>query len=394
MASLRPSDGTFREICVDPRSSAVASFQRGAPNALQQRGLGRVGRAIKLGNDSDLHPEIRPQISLIETDFCESLGFRAADWSPKRALAPFRTKRDAFSDLKSVKICVISGSKSCLLPGLIALDGPGPSFTCIGGAETAGMGMDKWLLAGSTVMAVLGGGLGILSLQRGHRSRWTLVCMVGAFLLQLGFLGIRGEQRGQCPLGDYGEILVFLAWSLVLFYLLVGPVYRVSLLGMFTAPLVAVFQLVALIPGMLEEAPPHAAVTHAWNEMHSAFAVLSYGAFALAAVAAMMFLVLNRQLKGQNLGTGLFRGMPPVKNLLASVVRLTTLGAGLLTIGVVSAFRMAGEAGGTHRTVAVVTWVAYLILVGVYYWRGITPKRLSLAVIAMFTLSLLVFAFV
>ena len=255
------------------------------------------------------------------------------------------------------------------------------------------MGMEKWLLAGSTVMAVLGGGLGILALQRGRRNRLTLVCMAGAFLLQLAFLGIRGDQRGQCPLGDSGEILVFLAWSLVLFYLLVGPAYRVSLLGMFTAPLVAVFQLVALVPGMIEEYPEHVAVTDAWKEMHSAFAVLSYGAFALAAVAGLMYVVLNRQLKSQHLGTGLFRGMPPVKNLLASVVRLTTLGAGLMTVGVVSAFRMTNEGAAGHRNVALVTWVAYLILLGVYYWRGIAPKRLSLAVIAMFSLSLLVFAF-
>lgn len=221
-----------------------------------------------------------------------------------------------------------------------------------------------------------------------------MVCMVGAFVLQLAFLGMRGEQRGQCPLGDYGEILAFLAWSLVLFYLLVGPVYRVSLLGMFTAPLVAVFQLVALIPGMLEETPMHAKTTNGWKEMHSAFSVLSYGAFALAAVAGLMFIILNRQLKGQRLGTGLFRGMPTVKNLLSSVVRLTTLGAGLLTIGVVSAFQMAGDAGGTHRTAAVGTWMAYLILLGIFYWRGITPKRMSLSVITLFVLSLLVFAFV
>jgi hypothetical protein len=90
----------------------------------------------------------------------------------------------------------------------------------------------------------------------------------------------------------------------------------------------------------------------------------------------------------------LFRNLPPVRNLVASVVRLATLGAGLLTIGVVSAFQMAEGAAGIHRNVAVVTWAAYLILLGVYFWRGITPKRLSLLVIVMFTLSLLVFAFV
>ena len=95
--------------------------------------------------------------------------------------------------------------------------------------------MAQWLLVASTVLVVLGGTLGVLAVRQGRRSPWTLVCMALAFVCQLGVLGIRGEMRGKCPLGDYGEILAFLTWSLVLFYLAVGPAYRLSLLGLFTA---------------------------------------------------------------------------------------------------------------------------------------------------------------
>ena len=59
-----------------------------------------------------------PQIAMIRTNF---LRLRRADWSPKYVIVPFRTKRDVFSDLKSVKICVISGSNHCFLSGLIVL---------------------------------------------------------------------------------------------------------------------------------------------------------------------------------------------------------------------------------------------------------------------------------
>ncbi len=100
--------------------------------------------------------------------------------------------------------------------------------------------MDRTFLILSTLLAAVGGVLGMWSVHRGIRSKWTIVWMTGAFLCQLGFLALRGEVRAACPLRDLGEILAFLAWSLTLFYLATGPAYRVSLLGVFTAPVVVV----------------------------------------------------------------------------------------------------------------------------------------------------------
>ncbi|MEE3178496.1 MAG: cytochrome c biogenesis protein CcsA [Verrucomicrobiota bacterium] len=255
--------------------------------------------------------------------------------------------------------------------------------------------MAQWLLVVATALVVLGGALGVQAVRAGTRKRGTIVCMLLAFLCQLGVLGARGELRGKCPLGDYGEILAFLAWSLVLFYLVVGPAYRISLLGLFTAPVVAIFQLVALVPGVMDRHPVEVEEVDPWGEAHAAFSVLSYGAFALAAVAALMFLVLNKKLKKHQLGSSLFRNLPPVRSLLDSVVRLTTMGAGILTVGIVAAFMMERENSyGTHLVAAVVTWLAYLVVIGLHFWRGITPRRLSGSVIVLFVLSLLVFAFV
>jgi len=255
--------------------------------------------------------------------------------------------------------------------------------------------MAQWLLVAATVFVILGGALGLRAVQSGARHMGTIVCMVLAFACQLGVLASRGELRGKCPLGDYGEILAFLAWSLVLFYLVVGPTYRISLLGLFTAPVVAVFQLVALVPGMMDRNPAKVEKVDPWGESHAAFSVLSYGAFALAAIAALMFLVLNKKLKEHQLGSSLFRNLPPVRSLLDSVARLTTLGAGILTVGIISAFMMERDnSSGSHLVAAVATWVAYLAVVVMYYWRGITPRRLSSSVILVFVLSLLVFAFV
>jgi ABC-type uncharacterized transport system permease subunit len=123
--------------------------------------------------------------------------------------------------------------------------------------------------------------------------------------------------------------------------------------------------------------------------------VLAYGALALAAVAGVMFLVLDKQLKEHHLKSGLFRNLPPVRELLVSLVRLLWLGGVLLTIGVVAGFLMPrSESALGHLIAAVAVWLAYAVLLAVKQVRGLTGRRLSLSAVGVFVLSLLVFAFV
>jgi len=255
--------------------------------------------------------------------------------------------------------------------------------------------MDRWFLILSTLLAVIGGVWGMVSVHRGRRSRWTVLWMIGVFGCQLGFLSIRGQLRAACPLADLGEILAFLSWSLTLFYLLVGPAYRISLLGVFTAPVVVVFQSLAVLPGVLTAHPVRLTGGNAWHETHSATSVLAYGALALAAVAGVMFLVLDRQLKEHHLKSGLFRNLPPVRELLISLERLLWIGGALLTVGIVAGFVMPHSPSALgHLIAAVSVWAGYALLLGVKKVRGLTGRRLSLLTVGLFILSLGVFAFV
>ncbi|MFD2255775.1 cytochrome c biogenesis protein CcsA [Luteolibacter algae] len=255
--------------------------------------------------------------------------------------------------------------------------------------------MDRWFLIASTLLAAVAGVRGLLVLRHGEKSHWTVWWMIGVLLCQLGYLAVRGEMRGACPLRSIGEISVFLAWSLTLFYLLVGPVYRISLLGVFTAPVVVIFQGLALFPGQLHAAPEKILNTNFWGETHSAMSVLAYGALALASVAGVMFLVLDHQLKEHHLKGGLFRNLPPVRELLVSLERLLWLGMGLLTFGVLAGLLMPhGEDAMGHLIAAVAVWVGYLVLMIVKRVRGITGRRFAIAAVALFVLSLGVFAFV
>src|SRR5437899_4158546 len=80
-----------------------------------------------------------------------------------------------------------------------------------------------------------------------RRSRFVFLTIALGFLFQTAFLSIRGHALRSCPITNLFEVLVFLAWSIALIYLLIGPAYRLSLMGAFTAPLVFLLRLAALL---------------------------------------------------------------------------------------------------------------------------------------------------
>lgn len=255
--------------------------------------------------------------------------------------------------------------------------------------------MHHWLLAASTLLAAIAGASGMWSLHKGHRSRRTSALMLAVLLLQFAFLSRRGQLHQACPLTDKGEILAFVSWSLTLFYFLVGRGYRISLIGIFTAPLVVIFQSIALLPGSLGDTPLPDPAANPLHEIHSATSAMAYGAFALAAVAGTMFLTLDYQLKEQHLQSYLFRNLPPVRTIITSLQRLLIIGFVLLTIGITAGFLMPHDMNATaHLITALIVWAGYLTLLVIKFTRGLAGRHFALAALAWFVLSLGVFAFV
>ena len=258
-----------------------------------------------------------------------------------------------------------------------------------------GGGVDRWFLILAALFTAFGGVMGMLTLKHGRRSRWTLAWMALGFVCLSGFLWVRGEARGACPLAGSGEVLAFLAWSLTLFYLVIGPAYRLSLLGVFSAPLITAFLAGALAPGLWVEDPQPVEGTNGWQETHSAMSVLGYGGLALAAVAAVMFLVLDKQLKGHRLSSGLFRNLPPIRELLISIRRLLWAGWLVLSVGIVAGFRMPhGQDVHLHLLAALGVWLGYALLIGVAQFRGLAGRHLSIGAVGLFIVSLSVFVFI
>jgi ABC-type uncharacterized transport system permease subunit len=134
--------------------------------------------------------------------------------------------------------------------------------------------------------AIYGGaflfGLVALLARRAYSRAVMFALLVGGFLIQTLGLNLRGAQIKACPLGNPFEIAQFIAWSLVLLFFIIGPAFRLRLLGFFTAGLAAILTVSSiLIPSWDRPYPPGLFGGNPWIELHASLAMFSYGVFAI-----------------------------------------------------------------------------------------------------------------
>ncbi len=233
---------------------------------------------------------------------------------------------------------------------------------------------------------------GTLGDRRHYSTWWNLGVVAVGFALQTVFLWQRGAAVGRCPLTNHFEVVAFLSWGMVLFYLAIGNTYRLSPLGLFTAPLACGLQTFALLalddwlPGSGRARHPG---INPWLEFHAAFSVLSFGAFALAGLAGGMYLWQERQLKSHRLKV-LFFQLPPISDLSQLNARLLAMGLALLTFGLAAGFNMGTPSTRPHLVWAIVIWMLYAFLVQARWgrWR-LAPRRVASLSVAAFTVALL-----
>src|SRR6478609_8027580 len=137
--------------------------------------------------------------------------------------------------------------------------------------------MERQLLLGSTLCFLIAVAHTLATVREGvfRRRRFSFFAIALGFGLQCAFLYVRGHALGRCPLTNLFEVFVFLAWSLALIYLVIGPAYRLSLMGAFTAPLVLLVQAFApLAP--IDIANPVRVPVNPWLEFHASMSMIAY----------------------------------------------------------------------------------------------------------------------
>jgi ABC-type uncharacterized transport system permease subunit len=244
-----------------------------------------------------------------------------------------------------------------------------------------------WAAAGFYLAGFLQGTIALIRQGKPAGGATYALIAVG-YCAQFVGLGLRGRAVGGCPLGNPFELYQFTAWSAVTLYLVVGPTFRLSLLGYFSACLASTVTLVSLVfPAWDATQRTRIFGTNPWIEFHAALAVFSYGVFALLALTSIMYLLRNYSLKSKNLG-GWFSFLPSIRDLDHIGVRLlgagTTILATALLVGSVYWLRDKSLVQSSKILVTVAVWIVAATAFGLRVRGILLAKRFAWACLLLF----------
>ncbi len=156
--------------------------------------------------------------------------------------------------------------------------------------------------------------------------------LLAGFIPHFKAMLMRGLTFNRCPVNNLYEAVVFVVWTIVAAYLVIGLFPRLRYLGAFAAPVIFAIGVFGLMPSL---DTPYGSKPHFGNglvSLHAALTLLSYGAFGLSSVAAVMYLTQEHDLKFHKL-RAVFSLMPPIDRLERITSRLLWAGLILLTAG-------------------------------------------------------------
>ncbi len=217
--------------------------------------------------------------------------------------------------------------------------------------------------------------------------RFDVAAITLGVLCQSAFLMLRGQTEHACPIGTLSEILIFLSWAMGLFYLAIGPTYRISLMGAFTAPFILALQTIALL--LPHSAGPVKNTVNPWIETHAALSLIAFGAFGMGCVAGIMFLLQEKQLKSQH-PSPIFHYLPPMRLLEKVTARLLFAGFLLLTMSFAAGLAAGPLNIGLKFWIALLLWSAYFITLLAHQAHHLTANRLATCAIFIFLFALLI----
>lgn len=204
----------------------------------------------------------------------------------------------------------------------------------------------------------------------------TLGVLGLGLLLHALALAAAGAQIHRLPLTDVRSALSFFSFLATLAFFFVYLRYRITALGIFMLPLVFVLTLIsALRPDRLSASP---AFRGGWLLTHIASIFLGYTAFLLTFVAAIMYLIQERELKSKKPRAFYYR-LPSLDVCDELYSRSLVFGLPFLSLGILTGFVWASRTWkgpwelDPKILASLITWLVYLILFSTRLsgtWRG------------------------
>ncbi len=207
-------------------------------------------------------------------------------------------------------------------------------------------------------------------------------------------MAMRGFDLKHCPVNNLYEATTFILWTIVAAYLVLGIWSRLRFLGAFASPIIFAMGVFALMPSL---DPPHGAAPQfsgADLSLHASLVLLAYGAFGLAAVAGIMFLSQEHDLKFHKL-RAMLSFFPPIQRLELVTTRLVLAGFILLTVGLCVGACLPHHNYFYYQDPKVLwsgfLWFIYLGLL-ISHWRfAQSGRRFAVGVIGAFAFLILTF---
>jgi HemX protein len=205
----------------------------------------------------------------------------------------------------------------------------------------------------------------------------------------------RGFSLERCPVNNLYEATTFIAWTIVATYLVLGIWSRIRFIGAFASPVLFAMGVFALMPA-LDVRGPKPEFSHGLSSLHAALILLSYGAFGLSSVAALMYLTQEHDLKFHKL-RAIVSLLPPIQRLELVMGRLLLGGFVLLTLGLgVGAYYLKQTYNVYYKEDpkilwSIVVWAFYLVLLVRHARFSQGGRRFAWGALGSFVFVLLTF---
>jgi cytochrome c-type biogenesis protein CcsB len=239
------------------------------------------------------------------------------------------------------------------------------------------------------------GYLGFLVFQRTSLQRIAAGLMMVAFLLHTLSLVIGGIRSGNFPVNNLQETLSVTAWAIAAVFLAFYFIYKLKILGIYAAPLIALVMIVACQAPSPPAQDPQLFKSW-WLAAHIVTIFLGNAAFALACGLGFLYLIQERSIKKKTRGF-FFSRLPSLDLLDATEYACLMVGFSMLSIGLITGVVYAKAVWGHFWTWdpkevwSAITWLFYAALLHgrlAVGWRG---RRA--AVMAIIGFGVLLFTF-
>ncbi|HWR54261.1 MAG TPA: cytochrome c biogenesis protein CcsA [Bryobacteraceae bacterium] len=199
------------------------------------------------------------------------------------------------------------------------------------------------------------------------------------------------------PVNDFFESVTLCGLIIGVLFLVAYWRYRFESLAVFSFPVVFLLTLVGELGSPMAQWNS-AGLRDAWLVVHVVLVLVGYAALVLTAVASIMYLVRERQIKTKRPGGGAANRLPPLNTLDELMSRALSIGFVCITLSVIAGSTWASIEYGTRWirdpriAISLVTWGLYLLVVFMRVSAGWRGRRAAVMLLALVGSSALTWA--